>query len=128
MQYILYFLIFIFGYVTCKTFYFLRATRISLSLIKLSHLIYLSAMQKIIEEWLTYVDDLGMTGSDRFHLMNALDEEIEHLKTRSVDYLLKLHPQFYREALSFGDWESAMNYIDQNKEVIVEFWQGRDND
>lgn len=74
------------------------------------------------------MDDAGLEDGDRLHLTNALDEEIEYLKTRSIDYLLKLHPPFYRDALSFADWESAMSYIDKNKEVIVKFWQGRKND
>ena len=49
MNYFLYFLVFLFGYVTCKTFYFLRANRISLSLIKLSHVIHLTSTVRCIE-------------------------------------------------------------------------------
>ena len=44
-------LVFIFGYITCKTFYFLKATRVSLKLLKSSRVAYLLMAVKIVEQY-----------------------------------------------------------------------------
>ena len=45
-------LVFIFGYVTCKTFYFLNTARISLKLIKSSRIIYLLMAARAVENYI----------------------------------------------------------------------------
>mgnify|MGYP003145742718 CR=1 FL=1 len=94
MNYILYFLVFLFGYITCRTFYFIRSARLSLKLIVSGHLFYLL----------------------------AIENDIVVLQSNSIDYLLKLHPTFYREALKFDDWQSAMEYLEEHREIISQYW------
>ena len=50
------------------------------------------------------------------------EDEIKTLKEYSVAYLLQLHPKFYRDILTFDDWESSMRYLNQNKEAVFKIW------
>jgi hypothetical protein len=47
----LYALVFMFGYVTCQTFYFIKSARVSLKLMKSSRVIYLLMMAKAMEKY-----------------------------------------------------------------------------
>jgi len=134
MNYFLYSLVFIFGYVTCKTFYFLRANRISLSLIKLSHIIHLSNTIKCIEN-LTYTRErlreyylkMDKSSVEISAIEMKFDNDIENLKHNSIKYMLKMHPKFYRETLKFDDWESSMGFLTENKELVFDFWRKYDD-
>ena len=86
MNYILYFLVFLFGYITCRTFYFIRSARLSLKLIVSGHLFYLLAIERAIKRHRELLDP-GI----------ELENDIVVLQSNSIDYLLKLHPTFYRE-------------------------------
>ena len=123
MEYILYFLLFLFGYITCRTFYFIRSSRVSLRLIAMAHVIFLSAIKRVEDEWRKALADREIDKSDRIRLEIELEGKIEVLRTTSIDYLLMLHPPFYREALQFADWEGAMNYLYKNEETINQFWK-----
>ena len=123
-NWLLHVLVFIFGYITCKTFYFLRASRLSLSLIKLS-----SCVIKAIETLVNakeaarkeYIESDADKNS-RISLENRVDSEIKILKDNSIAYLLQAHPRFYREVLKFDSWQSSMVYLKENKDAVFKFW------
>ena len=134
MDYILYFLIFLFGYVTCKTFYFLRANRISLSLIKLGQIIHLSNTLKCVENLIytrerlrEYYLKMDKDSNQISSMEIKFSNDIENLKQNSVDYMLRLHPKFYRESLKFNDWQSSMEFLTDNKELVFDFWRKHDD-
>ncbi len=134
MDYILYFLIFLFGYVTCKTFYFLRANRISLSLIKLGQIIHLSNSLKCIENLIytrerlrEYYLKMDKDSNQISSMEIKFSNDIENLKQNSVDYMLRLHPKFYRESLKFNDWQSSMEFLTDNKDLVFDFWRRHDD-
>lgn len=116
-------MVFVFGYVTCRTFYFVRANRISLSLIKLAHVIYLSATVKAIETLTNARFTAKMNDVEPYQSTNVFDDEIKLLKDQSVTYLLQLHPKFYRDILKFDDWESSMRYLNTNKDAVFKIWK-----
>ena len=118
----LHLLVFIFGYATCRTFYFLRANRISLSLIKLSHIIYLSTVIRSIETLIEARTTALINNIEPTKSRDFFEDEIKTLKENSVAYLLQLHPKFYRDILTFDDWESSMRYLNQNKEAVFKIW------
>ena len=128
-DWLLHILVFVFGYATCRTFYFLRANRLSLSLIKLSHMVYLSCVMKAIEVLVNaretarkeYIDSDADKNS-LISLENRVDSEIKILKDNSIAYLLQVHPRFYREALKFDNWQSSMVYLKENKDAVFKFW------
>jgi len=123
-NWILYFLVFVFGYVTCKTFYFLRANRLSLSLIRLSHIIYLSSIVKAIETLTTARETVKFNNTELSKPESDFENEIKTLKDNSITYLLQMHPRYYREALKFDDWASSMTYLNENKDAVFKFWNG----
>ena len=54
----LYLLVFMFGYMTHKTFYFFRSVKISIGLIRVSQLVSLGVLAKSIEENKHFVQQL----------------------------------------------------------------------
>jgi|TARA_B100000287_G_scaffold427530_1_gene477309 hypothetical protein len=134
MQYILYFLIFLFGYVTCKTFYFLRANRISLSLIKLGQIVHLSNTLKCVENLVytrerlrEYYLNMDKDSVQISSMEIKFNNDINNLKHNSIEHMLKLHPEFYREALKFHDWQSSMEFLTENKQLVFDFWRKYDD-
>jgi uncharacterized protein (UPF0305 family) len=97
----LYLLVFLFGHLTCRTFYFFRASRISLSLITYSQIIYLSCMRSAVER-LSEIKQDAVDEHNETHdeLQQKIDEQISILKNNSINYLINMHPKFYRESLS----------------------------
>jgi len=55
-----------------------------------------------------------------------INSQIEQLKDNSVEYLINMHPKFYRDALRFDDWVSSMKYLKENEETVFEFWKKYD--
>ena len=88
-----------------------------------AHLVYLSAIESIINKWKENIKLLNLEKNVRIKHENELQQQIEVLQSDSIDYLLKLHPSFYREVLKFHDWQSAMDYLEKNRSLINEFWQ-----
>ena len=129
MNWLLYILIFVFGYVTCKTFYFLRTTRLSLNLVRGASVIYISSMVKAVEK-MSYAQEAmleymlkterGSAEISAFQLQ--FDREVKYLKDTSIDVMMTLHPEFFRQMVEFEDWDSAMEYAEKYKEQIFKFW------
>ena len=129
-HWLLYVLVFIFGYFTCKTFYFLRSLRLSLTIVKTSHLIYLSSMIKAIES-MTYAREIVLenmlkTGksSNQISIFELnFNKDIETLKNNSIKLLRIYHPSFFESMLEFDDWPSAMEYLQAHRENVFKFWE-----
>ena len=126
----LYLIVFIFGYLTCKTFYFVRSARVSLVLIKASNIIYLSSLIKALEH-LSYVREImleQMLKSEKNSTQIStfefrFEQDVQKLKRRSISTLLSCHPEFFRSQLEFDDWKSAMEYLQKNKSTALKFWE-----
>ena len=129
-QYTLYLLTFIFGYITCQTFYFFRATRISVRLLKVLHVIGLSILIKCVEEYshagtqklITLLkcgvcpDDEVYKKTERLH-----EEETELFKKRGVAIIISLHPDYFKPIIEFEDWKTAMVFLEANKKIAQTF-------
>ena len=123
-------LIFGFGYITCRTFYFVRSAGTSLSLLRASHIIYLSSLIKVMEH-LSYAREImrehmiksEKNGSQISLFEIRFEEEINQFQERAIDVLLYCHPPFFRQMMEFDDWESAMSFLDENKESALQFWR-----
>ena len=125
----MYALVFLFGYITCRTFYFIRASRISLSLLVYSQVIYLSSMVKILESLLHtkyFVNGLRKSAKEMSPVCNDIDQKVNNeiaiLKDNSINYLINMHPKFYRESLKFEDWDSSMRFVEDKKQEAFNFW------
>ena len=89
-------LVFVFGYVTCQTFYFIKSTRVSLKLMKSSRVIYLLMMAKAMEKYKiaeeVMVKHLHESGKD---------EKEKVLKLEPYHGQLRIHPTLLKILLVF---------------------------
>lgn len=128
MDWVLYTLFFIFGYSTCKTFYYLNSSRISIRLIKVAQLISLTIVAKALEhysyafEYKTMrMKEEGESEHNLEVLKNTHNNEVESFKKRTIQFIIEAHPEFFRKIIEFDDWESSMKFLDQHEDLTKIF-------
>ncbi len=128
MDWLLYILVFVFGYFTCKTFYLLRSTRISLTLVKVAQLISLGVLARSTESFhyvgeykVRHLEKSGFSDNkiNAFKLQHEL--EIEEYKRRSINAIVYCHSSVFKDILEFNDWDSAMRFLEKNRELVDKF-------
>ena len=126
--YLLYFLVVVFGYVTCKTFYFLSSGRKSILLLKATQLIGLFIIVKAMESFsyaMQYrVDVMKKNNASEqnikaFKLRHA--DEVKTFQRKSIEKIIDAHGGFFSHILEFDDWKSAMIFLEDNRENVVSF-------
>ena len=130
----MYALVFIFGYMTCRTFYFVKASRISLRILIYSQIIYISIMLEIIEKLQktkSFSNEIKRSVKEMASVCDEInekiDEEMSILKNNSIKYLINMHPKFYRDSLKFEDWDSSMRFLKDKKQEAFNFWNHNGN-
>jgi len=125
MEWIQFILVFIFGYVTCKTFYFLNATRTSINIIKTAQLLSLAILAKSMEHFayartfkVLIMKESGISEQNIESFIIRTDDEIISYKRRAVKYIIDAHSRFFKELLEFHDWKSAMDILDSNSHAV----------
>ena len=126
----LYALVFVFGYVTCQTFYFINSSRISLKLMKSSRVIYLLMMAKAMEKYkiaeevmVSYMRESDKDEKLITSFKESIDNERNSFKDRSITWLLDSTPNTFRDTVGFNDWTSAMKFLVLNREEAFRFWR-----
>ena len=130
----LYALVFLFGYVTCRTFYFLRSTRVSLKLMKSSRVIYLLMMAKAMEKYKIAEEvmliNLKLSGKDK-KVIDAFKNSVEHervnFKNKSISWIITNTPLTFRDTIGFSDWDSAMKFLLLHQDEAFKFWRINDD-
>lgn len=131
----LYLLVFAFGYLTHKTFYFLRSARISIGLIRVSQLVSLAVLAKSMENF--YYSHTARLRHMREHdesegairdVRRSFNAEIMAYKERAIKEMLDLHPKFYNPIVDFDNWNSGMSYLEKNKQFILKLFAQDKND
>ena len=128
MEWLKYFLIFLFGYLTCKTFYFLRANRTGILIIRSAQIISLAILAKSMENFafsktyklLTLKENNASEQNINAYGIN-IDLAIASYKEKAIRHIVRQHTKFFKEILEFDDWESGMSYLEQNKEIAHAF-------
>ena len=132
----LYLLVFVFGYLTCKTFYFIKEVRLGLVMVKISQSISLYCLVKGIEQ-LEYAKGMkkaemlraGETDKNVKIYSTNFDLLIDSYKTKAINDIIQLHPEFYRDVIKFNDWNSAMIYLNtEGREYLQTFTKEVKND
>ena len=131
----MYILVFIFGYMTHKTFYFFRSLKISIGLIRLAQLFSLAVLAKSMEHF-RYAHTLRMRtmreNGDSEKEINlqrrSFNAELSELKEKAVQEILDLHPTFYQPIVDFNNWNSAMKHLNNNKDFMLEILSKDKND
>ena len=116
----LYLLVFAFGYLTCKTFYFLKEIRLGLVMLKISHCLSLYTIVRGVES-LEYTKAMRLNElrlkeeSERNVKAYQLnfDAEIKLYKDKSIREVINMHPKFYRDLIEYDDWDSAMRFLNE---------------
>jgi len=108
----------------------MRSTNLSLRTIRISHLIYLSAMIKSIENLATsrelmleYLLKTEKSSNTITSFTMAFDKNVEHIKENSIKVLVGTHPRFFKGYVDFNDWESSMVYLTKHQKTALEFWR-----
>lgn len=126
--YLLYFLFFLFGYVTCKTFYFLGSTRKSVLLLQTSQLVGLFILVRSLESF-AYAskyridtmkeNNASQQNIDAFKL--RYEDELVMFKRKSIAQIIDAHGNFFNQVVDFDDWPTAMNHLEKNKQNLINF-------
>ena len=103
----LYLLVFAFGYLTCKTFYFLKEIRLGLVMLKISHCLSLYTIVRGVES-LEYTKAMRLNElrlkeeSERNVKAYQLnfDADIKLYKDKSIREIINMHPKFYRDLIA----------------------------
>jgi hypothetical protein len=126
---------FIFGYLTHKTFYFLRATKISISLIRVSQLVSLAVLANSLENFyyshtsrLRQMRESEQDEKEIKAVRSAFNAEIANYKEKAIEEILDLHPKFYDPIIDFSNWKTAMTYLEENKNFIFKLMDRGTND
>jgi len=131
----LYLLVFIFGYLTHKTFYFLRSVKISIGLIRVSQLVSLAVLAKSMENFyyshtsrLRQMKEQDETQNEIKDTRRSFNMEITNYKEKAIKEILDLHPDFYNPIIEFDNWKSAMKYLEDNKQFVLKLLNQDKND
>tara|TARA_R100000664_G_scaffold33753_1_gene51855 strand:- start:1368 stop:1790 length:423 start_codon:yes stop_codon:yes gene_type:complete len=123
----MYVLVFFFGYFTHKTFYFFRAIKISIGLVRVSQLIGLAVLAKSMEHFyyshtarLRQMRDNNESEKDIRDLRRSFNAEISSYKEKAISEILELHPASYAPIVDFDNWNSAMKYLENNREYLLQ--------
>ena len=123
-------LVFIFGYITCKTFYFLNTARISLKLIKSSRIIYLLMAVRAVENYVISekvmkkrFSQIDKDSEEINKFENKCTEELEYFKKEAIEELLRQTPDAFKPGLEFDNWETAMLHLQRHKQEALNFWR-----
>ena len=120
-----YALFFIFGHVTCKTFYFLNAARKSIGLLHATQVVALFIVVRALEH-LHYAKEsrLFTMKQNKASEQNIaaitlqFEDEMKYFKTKFIKYLIEAHGNFFNQTLEFADWEGAMAFLEGNKKHV----------
>ncbi len=128
MEWALFTLAFILGYVTCKLLYFRNSARAGMVLIRASQLISIGLLAKSLEDFYfakIYRMEKMVESEETPHNITAfsylMEEEVEYYKKRSIQALIDLHPEVFKQLVEFEDWPSAMKFLDKNQRLVESF-------
>jgi len=126
MTYTTMFLMYVFGYVTCKTFYYLKASRLGVTLIHTANVFSLFLLTRALENYEVSrslcLNDLKQKNLSKKNLEayeTNLQTEVDDFKRKSIASLIGLYPDFFESVLDYNDWESGMKFLEDNKDLII---------
>ena len=122
MEWVFYLLLFLFGFVTARTFYFIKSARLSISLVKIAQIISLGMLAKSMEHFQyskTYRLNQMALSDESVHNMEAfeyqIDDDVKYFKDKAIQKMVECHKGFFDELVDFEDWTTAMKYLEEKK-------------
>ena len=121
---------FLLGWVMCSGLYFFRTTRLTMSILKMSYVFYLTIMNKGLE-YLHYAhtnrlealrkNDKSYGHEEYESLKEDNNKAIDTYKENSIIYLLQAHPDLFKQMLEFDDWRGSQRFLNNNKFAAIMF-------
>ena len=131
----LYLLVFVFGCLTHKTFFFFRSVKISIGLIRVSQLIGLAVLAQSMENFyhshtarLRQMRENNESEKNIKDVRRSFNVEISSYKEGAIKEMLGLHPTAYAPIVDFDNWKSAMKYLEENREYVIKLLTQDKND
>ena len=130
MEWVFYFLLFFFGFVTSRTFYFIKGARLCITLIKIAQVISLGMLAKSMEHF-QYAKTCRLNqmalSDESVHNMEAfeyqIDDDVKYFKDKAIQKMVECHKGFFDELVDFKDWTTAMKYLEENKKAALIFFK-----
>ena len=96
-----------------------------MTMVKLAYVSSLLILVRALEQY-SYVKQFGeqqmkrkdATQSDIDNYKIYVDNDIEYFKNKSINNILGGTPTYFKEIPQFSDWESAMEYLAANKQLV----------
>ena len=125
-QIILYVSIFLFGYFTCLVFYLGKSGAFYISIVKTSLVLSLFIVARALEH-MTYAKEFRYNemkkSGDTEHNLRATNEQFEYeiatFKNRFIKELKGMQ-KATQYAGAFNDWEEAMTFLAENKQLVLD--------
>lgn len=121
---------FLLGWMACSGIYFFRTTRLTMSILKMSYIFYLTIINKGLE-YLHYAhinrlealrkNDKSYGHEEYESLKKDNDNQIQIYKDNSITYLLQAHPELFKQALEFDDWRGSQRFLNTNQYAAIIF-------
>jgi len=119
LEFLLYFLVFMFGYVTHRTFWTYSNAKSSLILLQSAQMTSLLILARCMQNY-SHVRTFGSnqlikneaTEDEIQNYKKFIDNEIEYFKDSSIKYIVRNTPDHFMPMIQFDDWDSAMRYLD----------------
>jgi len=125
MDWFLYGAVYVLGYATCKTFYFLNASRSSINMLKGAQLTCLLMLARSMEHF-SYSRALRLhhmkTVESSDHNIQAFnyrfEDELITYKKESIKKIIDAHPGVFQQFVEFDSWRSGMRYLEENRDLL----------
>ena len=125
MDWFLYLLVYTFGYITCKMFYFMNSARISINMLKSAQLTALLVLARSMEHF-SYsrairLHHMKMAEASEHNIQaftHVFEEELVNHKKKSIEKIIDAHPQVFRPFVEFKDWATGMKHLEENKDLL----------
>ena len=135
MEWALYIILFVFGYLTCKTFYFLKASRTSINMLRGAQLTCLLMLARSMEHFsysralrLHHMQMVESSAQNIQAFTYRFEDELIQYKKKSIEEIIDAHPGVFQQFVEFDSWRSGMRYLEENKDLLELIRQRSAND
>lgn len=122
MEFLLYALVFLFGFFTYRTFFVYRIAHASLFILRSAQKTSLIMLTRALENY-HYTKSFcnerlvknGATEKELDSFSIYINNDIEHLKKTAIRDINKAMPEHFKSSILFDDWDSAMAFLEASK-------------
>ena len=125
MEWALNIILFVFGYLTCKTFYFLKASRTSINMLRGAQLTCLLMLARSMEHFsysralrLHHMQMVESSAQNIQAFTYRFEDELIQYKKKSIEEIIDAHPGVFQQFVEFDSWRSGMRYLEENKDLL----------